>query len=405
MGYEIPTFTGGQSYSTPNLDQLAQNSLQFAQCYTSPNCSPSRVMLMTGKYNFRNYIDWGILDINQYTISNLLHDAGYATCIAGKWQLDGGDASLKKFGFDSYLVFLPFRPPTRAGENSENWYRYKSPHLYKNGAFLPDSATYGNYADDMFVNYIGKFIDSNVSRPFFVYYPMSLCHNPHTPTPDDKTYAFWTPESHKTSTTNFPSMIKYLDKEVGKVISKIDSVGLSQNTIIIFLGDNGTFATITSKWRGDSVSGGKGTSTQYGTHVPLLVRWPGHTIPGSMDSALLDLTDFMPTFADMANYNIPPQAGVIDGVSFFPALGVNPSFPRSSVFCDWQAYKGYYMTSIRKRWAQTNQYKLYDSINKSKFYNILVDTLEKYPITNLTITPTERTIKSQLQQTLNQMHN
>jgi arylsulfatase A len=405
IGYEIPTYTGGESYSTPNLDLLAQNSLQFSECYTAPNCSPSRVMLMTGKYNFRNYIDWGIMDTTQYTIGNLMHNAGYATCISGKWQLDGGDAEIRKSGFDAYRVFLPFAPPTMDGENAENWYRFKNPHLYEKAAYLPDSATNGKYADDMFVDYIGKFIDSNIDRPFFVYYPMSLCHNPHTPTPDDKSYASWTPESHKTSLTNFPSMVKYMDKEIGRVMAKINSSGLGQNTIVIFLSDNGTFSRITSKWRGTTVTGGKGTSTEYGTHVPLLVKWPGHIIPGAVNNSLVDLTDLMPTLADMAGISVPVNYGTIDGFSFFPAFSNSLSFPRSTVFCQWQPYKGYYTTSPLKRWAQTDQYKLYDSINKSKFYNVFTDTLELYPIGNTTITQQERTIKNQLQQILNGMHN
>ncbi|HXL58464.1 MAG TPA: sulfatase-like hydrolase/transferase, partial [Chitinophagaceae bacterium] len=181
IGYEVPTYTGGQSYSTPNIDRLAGNSMQITQCQTAPLCSPSRVMLMTGKYNFRNYIDWGILDTTQYTIANLLHSAGYVTCVAGKWQLNGGDATIKKVGFDKYSVFLPFTPATVKEEGTENWYRYKNPHIYTNGAFLRASVTQGKYADNMFVNFINRFIDSNTNKPFFVYYPMSLCHYPFCP--------------------------------------------------------------------------------------------------------------------------------------------------------------------------------------------------------------------------------
>src|SRR5215831_11039209 len=149
IGYEVPTYTGGQSYRTPKIDQFASGNMQFTQCQAAPNCYPTRVMLMTGKYNFRNYSKWGVLDTSQYTIANLLHDAGYATCVAGKWQLDGGDASIRKFGFDKYQVFLPYTPETIAGENAQNWYRYKDPHIYEKGAFLPDSLTNGKYADDM----------------------------------------------------------------------------------------------------------------------------------------------------------------------------------------------------------------------------------------------------------------
>ena len=133
-GYEIPEFDGGQSYQTPNLNQMAQQGMRFTQCHSAALCSPSRFMLMTGKYNFRNYHAWGVMDPSQRTFANMLRDAGYATCIAGKWQLEGGDSAIKNFGFDNYVVWEILGSDEDAGKGS----RYKDPLLYENGAYLPD---------------------------------------------------------------------------------------------------------------------------------------------------------------------------------------------------------------------------------------------------------------------------
>ncbi len=127
IGYEIPTYTGGQSYQTPAIDNLAKTGIQFTQCHVCPNCSPTRVELLTGKYNFRNYTGWGNMDTGQKTIANMLQDAGYKTCVAGKWQLGGGDASVRAFGFEKYRVFQPFYTDNEA---HENLHRYKNPRLY-----------------------------------------------------------------------------------------------------------------------------------------------------------------------------------------------------------------------------------------------------------------------------------
>ena len=95
VGYEIPAYTGGQSYSTPNLDKMMQNGMRFTNCNASPLCSPSRFMLLTGKYNFRNYTQWGNMDRSQKTFGNMLKDVGYSTYYAGKLQLNGGDTSIR----------------------------------------------------------------------------------------------------------------------------------------------------------------------------------------------------------------------------------------------------------------------------------------------------------------------
>jgi len=397
-GFEIPTCNGGGSYSTPNIDLLSKSGMRFTQCYSLPLCSPSRIELITGKYNFRNYTLWGTLNTSEKTFANMFHNTGYKTCYAGKWQLDGGDSSIHKFGFDKYLVWLPFLTNK---EPTESKYRYKNPHLYQNGKFLSAPQTAGKYADDMFVNYITRFIDSNLTKPFFVLYSTSLVHQPYGPTPDDPEFANWDYTTMASDTKFFPGMVKYMDKKVAELIRFIYQKGLSSNTVILFVGDNGTPSNISSLFRGKLIQGGKATTTQYGTHVPFIASWPGHITAGTINNNIINFPDFMPLLASIAGTTISSNAGIIDGVDFYPSFFDPNDIIRAWGFCQWKPYS----TSPLRRWDQTLNYKLYDSINNSKFYNILTDTLEKLPILKKNITANEKIIKQQLQDVLNQMHN
>ena len=113
FGYECVSANGGTSYKTPVLDRMAREGVRFEHCYSQPICTPSRVKLMTGKYNVRNYAEFGLLETSQVTFANLLRDAVYETCIVGKWQL-GKEASLPShFGFDEHCLWQLFRRPSR----------------------------------------------------------------------------------------------------------------------------------------------------------------------------------------------------------------------------------------------------------------------------------------------------
>ena len=110
LGYEAPGYNGGTSFRTPHLDRLAETGMRFERCYCTPLCSPSRVELMTGRYGFRNYRGWGILDPAERTFGHLLRDAGYATCVSGKWQLcrfdqPGQADHPKRAGFEESCVW------------------------------------------------------------------------------------------------------------------------------------------------------------------------------------------------------------------------------------------------------------------------------------------------------------
>ena len=391
IGYEIPTYTGGERYQTPHIDSLARAGRQFTDANSCPNCSPSRQSFLTGKYNNQNYLEWGTLDQSQKTIANMFKNAGYATAVSGKWQLDGGDAAIKSFGFSDYLVFLPFNT---GNEKDENKGRYKNPILYQKGAYLPSSETKGKYADDMFVNFTSRFMDSikrNTSKPFFIYHSFSLCHMPFTPTPDDPQYATYDFSSAKSDTMYFNSMVKYMDKEVGKLMDTLKKKNLIDNTIVIFYGDNGTPNNIHSLWRGTMITGGKNNTTQYGTHVPFIVAGGGVT-PGIKNN-IIDFTDLLPTLADIAGIPKPTQFGHLDGLSFAGSIYDYPFQVRDSTYLWYKPMA----TLTDKRFAvfaRQARYKKYDSSNRNHFYDLINDPMEQHPLTNLT--NEQRQIKSYL---------
>ena len=102
MGYECLTANGGETYQTPRLDELAANGIRYEHCHAQPICTPSRVQIMTGIYNNRNYVEFGVLDPEAKTFGHLFQEAGYKTVISGKWQLEGGFEGPTQFGFDEY---------------------------------------------------------------------------------------------------------------------------------------------------------------------------------------------------------------------------------------------------------------------------------------------------------------
>ncbi len=248
--------------------------MQFTQCYSLPLCTPSRFELMTGKYNNRNYgaDSWNHLDPSQRTIANMLHDAGYKTCITGKWQLDGGDSAIHTFGFDTYSVTDPFKLEVY---HNGDLNIYKNPTIYRNGAYLPADKMQGKYGEDVNRNFFFRFIDSNKNKakPFFAMWTPNLCHKPYSPTPDDPQFAAWNPDDPPSDadTIYFPSMVRYFDKEIGMLMNKLQTAGIASNTIVLFIvGDNGTEDDIHSLYKGQMRQGGKGKTNDRGIHVPMI---------------------------------------------------------------------------------------------------------------------------------------
>lgn len=403
VGYEIPQYSGGESFTTPAMNSIAANGMQFTHCYAAATCTPSRVCLLTGKYGFRNYYDWGIMDTSQKTIANMLKNIGYKTCVSGKWQLDGGDASIRKFGFDRYSVFDPTEDRSVPDEE-ENMYRYKNPTIFQDGAYLPEANTLGRYADDIFTNYAANFIVRNKANPFFVYFSFSACHKPYSPPPSNIDFAAWDPLTSPQNKRYFPDMVAYMDSKIATLVNVINSQGLAQKTYIFVMGDNGTPSDIQSNYKGRKIRGGKGSTNEFGLHVPFLALGPSIQ-PNSVSRGIVDFSDFMPTIANLAK--VPPTImanfGIMDGNSFHKQLLGEGSIERTSSYCYYFPNR---RASLQKRiYVQDTTYKLYDETNNNNFYNLQLDSLEQYPIPDVQLTPAQRKIKENFQHILARMHN
>ena len=314
---------GGSSYRTPRIDQLAAGGLRFTHAYSQPLCTPTRVQLMTGKYNHRNWSYFGILDPRERTFGHLLKSAGYRTCIAGKWQLQSYDPpdfpnaahrrgkgmKVAEAGFEEYSLY-------HAWHTEDKGSRYANPTFDKNGKLV--RALDGRYGPDTSVDFMLDFMKRHRDEAMFVYYPMALPHWPMTPTPDSEE---WKDVSRRLeeSTDYFGDMVEYMDKLVGRIVDGIDALGLRENTIVIFYSDNGTHLKITSRMNGEDVRGGKALPIQTGIRVPLIANWPARIKAGRITSDLVDASDFLPTLAGLAGAEIPAD-WQMDGVSFVPSL-------------------------------------------------------------------------------------
>ena len=324
MGYEALSSNGSESCKSPNLDKLAAKGVRFTNCFSNPICTPSRVKLMTGQYNVRNYVKFGWLDREQTTFAHQLKAAGYATAIAGKWQLGRDKDTPQHFGFEQSCLWQH----TRSGRSNEDGKnidrRFVNPQLEFNG--VEKDFTNGEYGPQVCTDFICDFIDKNKKKPFLVYYPMILTHCPFDPTLDSTD---WDPKRFGSTTykgdrndpqRHFRDMVAYADKAVGQIVSQLGKSGVRDNTLIIFTGDNGTDTPIVTPWNGKKVVGGKGTMSDTGTRVPLIVNWPaGIRKAGRVVDDLVEFTDVFPTICEVTTAKLPKNHPG-DGASIVPVL-------------------------------------------------------------------------------------
>lgn len=402
MGFECVTANGGQTYQTPHLDKLAKQGVRFTHGYSQPICTPSRVQIMSGLYNSRNYLRFGVLDPETITFANLLQDAGYATCVTGKWQLNGGYSQPPvagfdgptNFGFDEYALWQV----TRIQNKKPN--RFANPGLEINGK--AQDFRDGSYGPDIISDYACDFIErqAKADQPFLLYYPMILPHWPFEPTPDshdwdpdyrkDDPFEKNTAESrNRKSLKHFKDMVAYTDKMVGKILKQLDDAGVRDNTLVIFTGDNGTDIFITSQFNGQPYKGGKGSTKLNGTHVPLIVDWPGTAKPGSVVEDLVDFTDMLPTMLDAAGVPIPKDFKH-DGRTFLPQVKGEAGNPRDWIY-SWNNSNG--KAKQAKEFAMNKRYKLYQD---GRLYDLKQDAAESSPIDQADRTEAQRAIAATL---------
>ena len=387
MGYEGVSAYGSESYKTPNLDRLAAEGMLLTHCYAQPICTPSRVQIMTGRYNFRNYVDFGTLDTKEVTFGNVLRDAGYDTAIAGKWQLGGDAQTVKNFGFDHHCLWHI------GGRDSRFW----NPRIVRDGEVVPGLED--AFGPDVMCDYVADYIGRKRDKPFFVYYPMMLVHWPFVPTPDsppggsrERSGEY---DGQGGGVEYFDDMIAYMDKLIGRIVTKLDETGQRENTLLLFTGDNGCATNIVSRINGTTVHGGKGSMPDAGTHVALVANWPAQMSSGKLSGTLVDFSDLLPTLAEAGGAKLPDDL-TIDGRSFLPQLRGERGNPREWVFCHYSRngrpkepnnaeQRQQQLDAQAKqreakqlgRFVRNQRFKLYDD---GRLYDVSADVLEQHPI-------------------------
>lgn len=342
---------GSDQFKTPNIDKLASTGMRFTHGYTAPLCGPSRALILTGRQPFRtgttNQDRVGKLEPSkEICLPSVLKTAGYTSLMVGKWSqfpLQPSD-----FGFDEYMRFQA---------SGKYWNTQPSNKSYiKNGETVP--LMDGEYLPDLMHNQVVDFMSKNKNNPFFAYYSMSHIHGEILPTPDSK------PDSKDLYTDN----INYMDKLVGKLVKALDSLKMRQNTIIVFMGDNGTAAEGASRAtvQGKKLSGKKGDMLEGGSLVPWIVNWKGGGPSGKVIDDLVDATDWMPTFAALTGAKLPENV-ILDGKSFAPQLKGEKGIPREWIFMEL----GNQWYVREENWKLNRANELFDMRN-APFEEILV---------------------------------
>lgn len=362
MGWNQVGFNGSKFYETPNIDSIAKNGIIFNHAYAAaPTCSPSRAALMTGKYPARLHLTeyipgdqypWAKLNcpkmvdrlpLEEITIAEVLKPLGYKTAMIGKWHLNVdkeykpgrlGDAGSQGFDVD----YPNDKPEENANPNND------AHHIVEN------------------TNEALKFLDENKDKPFYLHLAHHSVHRPIMENPD-LIYKYQEKEGSDKLINNpiMGAMIERMDKEIGRVLKKIDDLGLTENTVVIFYSDNGGYDKLQSQ---DPLRGGKSMLYEGGIRVPLAIRWPGIIKPGSQSNVPVAGIDFLPTVVEIAGVNSLPAN--VDGVSVVPILKESKIETRNLYWHYPHYHRFGYMPSGA---VLDGKYKLIEWYEKSFFNN------------------------------------
>ena len=368
MGWQDLGCYGSTFYETPNVDRLAAQGMRFTDAYAAcPVCSPTRASIMTGRYPARLGItDWigapqkptayrEYLPLEEVTIAEALKEAGYATGYVGKWHLATSDQDRRKYypdrqGFDINI----------AGDNSGSPPTYFYPYSKGKRSLetMPPDGREGEYLTDRLTDEAIKFVEASKDRPFLLYLAHYAVHTPLESKEElaekYRTKAAGLPEPPKPQPVYGPyntrqrqdhavyaGMVQSVDESVGRVLRKLEELGLEQNTVVIFMSDNGGLSTVAREGPTCNLPlrAGKGWLYEGGIREPMIVRWPGIAQAGSICQEPVISTDFYPTMLEMAGLPARP-AQHVDGVSLVPLLRQSGAADRKALYWHYPHYHG-----------------------------------------------------------------
>lgn len=326
-------FNGNTSVATPQIDSLARTGARLDYFYVSPVCSPTRAEFLTGRYHLRSGVhDTGgggeRLNLDEHTIAEAFKSAGYATGLFGKWH-NGSQ--------------YPYHPNARGfeefyGFTQGHWPQYFDAEIEHNGQRV---RSHGFLTDDL-TDHATQFIAAHRDRPFFCYLALNT---PHTPlqVPDryfNKFAARGISQRAQNPAQENPdftravlAMAENIDWNVGRVLGRLDELGLSDNTIVLYFSDNGPNSW---RWNG-GMKGRKGSTDEGGLRAPFAIRWPGHIRAGAVVPEITAAIDVLPTLADLAGIT-PTASKPLDGISLKPLLlstGPEVAWPARMIFSEW----------------------------------------------------------------------
>lgn len=328
---------GNANLETPHVDSLARGGALFERFYVQPVCSPTRAEFLTGRWHPRGGVR-GVstgrerLDLDERTVAEIFREAGYATAAFGKWH-NGTQSPYhpNDRGFDDFYGFC-----------SGHWGEYFDPELDNNGRPVRGK---GYLPDDLTEHALG-FIEANRDRPFFCYLPLNTPHSP-MQVPDEHFEPFRGKELPLRATNPMAedvektraalAMCENIDRNVGRVLAKLDGLGIANDTIVVYFSDNGPNGP---RWNG-GMRGTKGSTDEGGVRSPLLIRWPRRIPPGTRISRVAGTIDLLPTLAELAGVPVPADRP-LDGRTLVPLLTGGPAaeWPDRPLFSHWNGKVG-----------------------------------------------------------------
>jgi arylsulfatase A-like enzyme len=369
---------GATQIQTPAIDRLAATGVRFEHFYATPLCSTTRVQFLTGRYGLRTgwhihhdaglYGGGGFDPAREITWARALRDAGYATALAGKWQINDPVAepdAIQRSGFDEHLIWSGMRPGT--GDADTRWRaahqaagdrsyeeRYWDAKSFRNGK--PETLT-ERYAPDVQLDFLVDFMERNRAKPFVAYYATSLPSIPTTHTPAE-------PKRDAPEAGQFAAMMRHLDAQMDRLVWELDRLTLRSDTIIIFATDNATPVRLAGPTARARERGGVRLMSEFDLDMPMIVNCPGRVPAGLVTEALTDASDIFPTMLSLAGVPLP-RGVTLDGRSFAGLIGGAEKYvPREWVFGQYGGVR-----AIRDA-----RFKLYST---GALYDLVADPMEK----------------------------